>query len=83
MFPLTQKAAVALQHLTSMIEQIEVGVHLETGDLLLVNNHKVLHRRGGIRASHDEHDRLLMRAYAQVVDVMPADRVHPMAGQTE
>jgi len=83
MFPLNERAVQALSHLHDAIAEHEVGIHLETGDLLVINNHKVLHRRTEFKASYDQHDRLLMRAYAKSADSVPAGRIYPLCKETQ
>jgi L-asparagine oxygenase len=76
MEPLNDDARRALDHLLQLVKETELGIHLQYGDLLLINNHKVLHRRSPFKASYDEHDRLLMRAYAKEASSVPCGRIH-------
>lgn len=77
-YPLNESARRALDHVQELIQQNEIRIHLETGDLLVWNNHKVLHRRSILHASHCEKDRLLMRVYGKAGDV-PLQRMYPKA----
>lgn len=64
MVPSNEKAAKALQHLRELLYKIEINkVHLCTGDVLLINNYKSLHRRSHFTPTFTGADRLLMRAY--------------------
>jgi len=64
MEPQSPEAAAALQHMREILYKIEcTDVHLETGDILLVNNFKSQHRRSHFKPTFTGADRLLMRSY--------------------
>jgi hypothetical protein len=64
MEPNTLEAAKALEHVREILREIEItDVHLNTGDVLLINNYKSLHRRSRFTPTFTCTDRLLMRAY--------------------
>lgn len=77
MFPVHEDARKALDHILQLIQENEFGVHMESGDLLIINNHEVHHRRSPMKASFDAGARLLMRSYARDAEVVPVSRVHP------
>ena len=63
--PLDQEAQRALEDLRQAIDQSPIhGVHLQTGDVLLFHNLRVLHGRSAYRdIRHNGLDRALMRSY--------------------
>jgi len=57
------RAEVALSHLAEALEQTEYQISLEPGDLLILDNHKVVHGRLPFHAAFNGQDRWLQRAY--------------------
>jgi L-asparagine oxygenase len=55
------QAAAALQHLASCVQEASVGHVLEPGDLLIVDNRRVVHARTAFTARYDGSDRWLLR----------------------
>jgi L-asparagine oxygenase len=80
--PLNSRAAAALESLRSAMLAELVGVALEPGDLLLVDNRKAVHGRTSFRPRYDGRDRWLRRCFV-VTDIRnssplryPGSRVH-------
>lgn len=70
--PSNDKARQALTHLKEVLEGIENdSVHLVSGDVLLVNNRRTLHRRSSYKPTFNGDDRLLMRTYFMRAPVPP------------
>jgi L-asparagine oxygenase len=59
-------AQVALEALRSAVQQAHIGVVLEAGDLLIVDNHVAVHGRSPFAARYDGTDRWVQRTF--VVD---------------
>jgi hypothetical protein len=75
MEPRHDKARRALEHVREIMQEIEVtDVHLNTGDVLLINNYKALHRRSSFAPTFTFADRLLMRSYFKEGGV-PSSRI--------
>lgn len=83
MRPLNEDARRALDHVQQLVHENEHGIHFEGGDLLVVNNHRVLHRRSKVQSSYDGRDRFLIRAYAKDSAFVPHSRIYPMFERPE
>jgi len=57
------EAAAALAQLTRAVHEAATAVVLEAGDLLVVDNHRVVHGRSPFNARFDGSDRWLQRAF--------------------
>merc|ERR1711879_141351 len=67
--PQSDAAQEAFTHLQELLEELEDNsVHLCSGELLLVNNMRALHRRTEFKADFNGDDRLLVRSYLKDVD---------------
>jgi L-asparagine oxygenase len=86
MEPMTDEAAEAFEALRGLMQTSLVGVVLEPGDMLVIDNRKAVHGRTGFSPRYDGHDRWLRRCFA-VADLRashphryPDSRVHrPLA----
>lgn len=83
MEPLTDRAALALEQLRGALEQVAVGVAVQPGDMIMVDNRTTIHARTAFLPRYDGKDRWLRRMFA-VVDLrksQPArsDRSHVCA----
>jgi L-asparagine oxygenase len=56
-------ANAALQAVSALIERSNVGVVLEPGDMLIIDNHRAVHGRSSFAARFDGTDRWLQRAF--------------------
>jgi len=54
---------VSLKKLASLIESNQIGLHLRQGDLLLIDNRKVMHGRSVFTCAFDGSDRWLQRTH--------------------
>jgi len=64
MEPQTAEAARALEHVREILHEVECkDVKLGSGDVLIVNNYKALHRDGHFTSPFTGADRRLMRSY--------------------
>ena len=79
---MTPQAAAALDALRTLMLGALVGLVLQPGDLLIVDNRKAVHGRTGFTPSYDGEDRWLRRCFA-VADIRashpllyPSSRVH-------
>jgi L-asparagine oxygenase len=57
------EAIVALQKVSERIESDHIGVVLEAGDMLIVDNHRAVHGRSKFSARFDGTDRWLQRSF--------------------
>jgi L-asparagine oxygenase len=63
MIGVDEEAQAVLEHLGRLVHECATEVVLEAGDLLLVDNHQVVHARSPFRARFDGTDRWLQRAF--------------------
>jgi L-asparagine oxygenase len=84
---ITEEGACALAALRSSMLGSLVGMVLEPGDMLIIDNRKAVHGRSDFRPRYDSQDRWLRRCFA-VTDIRasdwarpPSSRVHqPLSG---
>jgi L-asparagine oxygenase len=80
--PLVDVAAEALEQLRRRVLGALVGVVLEPGDMMIVDNRKAVHGRTGFSPRYDGQDRWLRRCFAvsdiraQRLSLLSASRVH-------
>jgi hypothetical protein len=78
---LTPQARVALKSLERAANRARVGVRLEAGDLIVIDNRRAVHGRTAFKPRYDGSDRRLKRAYvvadlsAITADRRPGERV--------
>ena len=58
-----EEGAIAIRALASALQSHSQAVHLQAGDLLILNNQHVVHGRSAFTARFDGKDRWLQRAY--------------------
>lgn len=80
MVGLTAQARLALASVRRVAERVCVGIRLEAGDLLVIDNRRAVHGRTTFKANYDGRDRWLKRAYlvpnlAAITDRRPRERV--------
>jgi hypothetical protein len=63
MIGVDEEAQAVLAHLGQVVHECATEVVLEAGDLLVVDNHQVVHARSPFRARFDGTDRWLQRAF--------------------
>jgi L-asparagine oxygenase len=63
MVGIDEEATAALQEVSAHIEQQHIGVVLEAGDLLIVDNQRAVHGRSSFAARFDGTDRWLQRTF--------------------
>ena len=59
----TEVAEHALQTIRELLDRYGTGIHLEPGDLLVIDNHRMLHGRSIFSPMYDGIDRWLQRSY--------------------
>ncbi len=64
-------ASAALDALRRALADVTLSIVLEPGDLLVIDNHRVVHGRSPFRARYDGTDRWLQRAFV-VADLLPS-----------
>ena len=62
----TPAAEAALNELRNTLDKIGSGVHLEPGDLLVLDNRRMMHGRSIFTPKYDGNDRWLQRSYSHV-----------------
>ncbi len=59
----TNEADNALQHLHAVVQEVVNGVALDVGDVLVVDNYRVVHGRSMFTPRYDGYDRWLQRSF--------------------
>jgi L-asparagine oxygenase len=65
------EASAALRELSALIDRANIGVVLQAGDLLVVDNHRAVHGRSSFTARFDGTDRWLQRTFV-IADLQPS-----------
>jgi L-asparagine oxygenase len=73
-------AQAALDELSAVATRERLVVHLEEGDLLVVDNRRAVHGRTRFKPRHDNMDRWLLRAFL-TRDLMRSESVRPGDGR--
>lgn len=83
--PGCEQASLALQHLQALMTSLEDSrLHLRRGDLVVMDNLAMLHRRTSFKAMHSPEDRQLMRAYGKMAsDDIPFNRIFLQHGNDD
>jgi hypothetical protein len=63
MIGLDPDATEALKEMKRAVDGAKVGLHLDAGDLLIVDNRRTIHGRTSFKARYDGMDRWLQRVY--------------------
>ena len=62
-FPTTNEAVQAMEKLDKVFPQVRRAVKFDAGDVLLFDNHRILHGRSDFKPTFDANDRWVERAY--------------------
>lgn len=62
---LNDQAQSALECLASEVENVRRTIHLQPGELLVIDNHRAIHGRASFQPQYDGNDRWLKRCYVQ------------------